>query len=66
MCIRDSRNRTAADVRHYFDKFGSGLGQTGCVSFLFEQKGVLILEDEDCLLYTSCYRFLGILLLVLN
>ena len=45
--LTDNRNRTAADVRHYFDKFGSGLGQTGCVSFLFEQKGVLILEDED-------------------
>ena len=45
--LTDNRNRTAADVRHYFDKYGSGLGQTGCVSYLFEQKGVLVIEDED-------------------
>ncbi len=45
--LTDNRNRTAADVRHYFDKYGSGLGQSGCVSFLFEQKGVLVIEDES-------------------
>ena len=45
--LTDNRNRTAADVRHYFDKYGSGLGQTGCVSFLFEQKGVLVITDEN-------------------
>ena len=45
--LTDNRNRTAADVRHYFDKYGSGLGQTGCVSFLFEQKGVLVIADEN-------------------
>ena len=45
--LTDNRNRTAADVRHYFDKFGSGLGQSGCVSFMFEHKGVMVIEDED-------------------
>ena len=46
-CLTDNRNRTAGDVRHYFDKFGSGLGQSGCVSFMFEHKGVMVIEDED-------------------
>ena len=45
--LTDNRNRTAGDVRHYFDKFGGNLGQTGCVSFMFDTKGVLIIEDED-------------------
>ena len=44
----DSRNRTAGNVRHYFDKFGGNLGQTGCVSYLFSDMGVItILKDED-------------------
>ena len=45
--LTDNRNRTAGDVRHYFDKFGGNLGQSGCVSFMFDTKGVLIIEDED-------------------
>lgn len=45
--LTDNRNRTAGDVRHYFDKFGGNLGQTGCVSFMFDTKGVLIIEDES-------------------
>lgn len=45
--LSDNRNRTAADVRHSFDKFGGNLGTTGCVSFMFEQKGVLVIERED-------------------
>lgn len=44
--LTDNRNRTAADVRHYFDKFGGNLGQTGCVSFMFNQKGILAIEAE--------------------
>ena len=44
--LTDNRNRTAADLRHYFDKCGGNLGQTGCVSFLFNQKGKLIIEAE--------------------
>ena len=43
----DSRNRTASDVRHYFDKYGGNLGSNGCVSYMFEDKGVIILLRED-------------------
>ncbi len=42
----DNRNRTASDVRHYFDKFGGNLGTTGCVSFMFEEKGVIVIEND--------------------
>ncbi|MBP3686500.1 MAG: YebC/PmpR family DNA-binding transcriptional regulator [Clostridia bacterium] len=42
----DNRNRTGADLRHFFDKFGAGLGTTGCVSYLFHEAGVIILESE--------------------
>lgn len=42
--LTDNRNRTAADLRHYFDKCGGNLGQTGCVSYLFSPKGVIVLE----------------------
>ncbi len=50
-CLTDNKNRTAGDIRHYFDKFGGNLGTTGCVSFMFSTKGVIVLEyngqDED-------------------
>ncbi len=42
----DNRNRTASEVRHYFDKFGGNLGTTGCVSFMFTEKGVIIIEND--------------------
>lgn len=45
--LTDNRNRTAGDMRHYFDKFGGNLGQTGCVSFMFDQKGIIIIENDD-------------------
>lgn len=45
--LTDNRNRTAADVRHYFDKFGGNMGQTGCVGFMFDRKGVIVIEKED-------------------
>ena len=45
--LTDNRNRTASDVRHYFDKFGGNMGATGCVSWSFDQKGVLVIERED-------------------
>ena len=45
--LTDNRNRTAADVRHAFDKNGGNMGQTGCVSFMFDQKGIIIIENED-------------------
>ena len=44
--LTDNRNRTAGEMRHYFDKCGGNLGQTGCVSFMFKQKGVLAIEAE--------------------
>ena len=44
--LTDNRNRTAADVRHAFDKFGGNLGTTGCVSFMFNKKGVIAIERE--------------------
>ena len=43
----DSRNRTAGDVRHYFDKCGGNMGVSGCVSFLFSDAGLIVIEDED-------------------
>ncbi len=49
--LTDNKNRTAGDVRHYFDKFGGNLGTTGCVSFMFSSKGIIVAEadgkDED-------------------
>ena len=44
--LTDNRNRTASNLRHAFDKFGASLGTTGCVSFLFTKKGILLLEAE--------------------
>ena len=43
----DNRNRTAGDVRHVFDKYGGNLGTSGCVSFLFHEKGVLVVDREE-------------------
>ena len=45
--LTDNRNRTAANMRHYFDKFGGNMGTQGCVSFMFTKKGVLVIERED-------------------
>ncbi len=44
----DNKNRTAADVRHMFDKSGGNLGTSGCVSYMFEKKGVIVIEKEGC------------------
>ena len=53
-CLTDNRNRTAGEVRHYFDKFGGNLGTIGCVSFMFSTKGIVVLEntglDEDAVM----------------
>ena len=45
--LTDNRNRTVADVRHYFDKYGGNMGNTGCVSWQFDQKGVIVIDGED-------------------
>ncbi|HOD93128.1 MAG TPA: YebC/PmpR family DNA-binding transcriptional regulator [Clostridia bacterium] len=44
--MTDNRNRTASDVRHFFDKYGGNLGTNGCVSYLFDRKGILIIEEN--------------------
>ncbi len=44
--LTDNRNRTAGDMRHYFDKYHGNLGQTGCVGFMFDKKGIIIIEEE--------------------
>ncbi len=45
--MTDNRNRTAAEMRHYFDKYGGNMGTSGCVSWSFDKKGVIIIENED-------------------
>ena len=45
--LTDNRNRTAGDVRHYFDKYGGNMGTSGCVMFMFEHKGQILIEKED-------------------
>ena len=45
--LTDNRNRTAPEVRHLLDKYGKGLGATGCVSWSFDKKGVIVLDAED-------------------
>ncbi|NMA25967.1 MAG: YebC/PmpR family DNA-binding transcriptional regulator [Clostridiales bacterium] len=44
--MTDNRKRTAAEVRHYFDKYGGNMGTTGCVSWSFARKGVIIIDNE--------------------
>ena len=57
-CLTDNKNRTAGDIRHIFDKSGGSLGATGCVSYLFDRKGVIVIEkcadyNEDDILEWS-------------
>jgi YebC/PmpR family DNA-binding regulatory protein len=47
-CQTDNKNRTAAAVRHVFTKFGGKLGAAGCVSYLFERKGMVVVDAERC------------------
>lgn len=46
-CLTDNRNRTAADVRHLFDKFGGSLGTTGSVTFMFNRQSVIVIEKGN-------------------
>ena len=46
-CLTDNRNRTAGEIRHYFDKFGGNMGTSGCVAFMFTTKGIVVLDNED-------------------
>ncbi len=45
--LTDNRNRTGGDMKHYFDKFGGNLGATGCVSWMFDKKGVIIINSDN-------------------
>lgn len=45
--LTDNKNRTAADVRHAFDKFGGNMGATGCVSWSFKELGIIVIEKES-------------------
>lgn len=45
--LTDNKNRTAGEVRHAFDKNGGSLGATGCVSYLFKRKGVIVIDGEN-------------------
>ncbi len=47
--VTDNRNRTAAEVRHIFDKSGGSMGASGCVSWMFERKGVIVIERSASL-----------------
>lgn len=55
-CLTDNKNRTAADIRHYFSKYNGNLGSTGCVAYLFDRKGVIVIKkngqinEEDLML----------------
>lgn len=45
--LTDNRNRTASEVRHYFDKAGGNMGTPGSVTFMFDRQGVIVIEKED-------------------
>jgi YebC/PmpR family DNA-binding regulatory protein len=45
--LTDNKNRTTAAVKHTFDRFGGNLGVPGCVSYMFERKGVILIERDD-------------------
>lgn len=56
--MTDNRNRTAADVRHLFSKYGGNLGESGCVSWMFSKKGLFVIDkgsdiDEEELMLLS-------------
>ncbi len=46
-CLTDNKNRTISDVRHAFDKYGGSLGATGSVTYMFDNKGVVVVEKTD-------------------
>lgn len=56
--LTDNRNRTAADIRHIFDKYGAGMGNSGCVGWMFDKKGHIVIErsakiDEEELMMAA-------------
>ncbi len=57
--LTDNRNRTAGEIRHLFSKYGGNLGETGCVSWMFKEKGIIMVDsdgldiDEDGLILAA-------------
>ncbi len=47
-CATDNKNRTTAEVRHIFTKFNGNLGANGCVGYIFDRKGMIVLDGERC------------------
>ncbi|KYO63983.1 YebC/PmpR family DNA-binding transcriptional regulator [Thermovenabulum gondwanense] len=45
--MTDNRNRTASEIRHLFDKYGGNLGEAGCVAWMFEKKGLILIEKNE-------------------
>jgi len=45
-CLTDNKNRTVADVKHLFERYGGNLGEPGCVAWMFEQKGLIVFEKD--------------------
>jgi YebC/PmpR family DNA-binding regulatory protein len=52
-CQTDNKNRTTAEVRHVFTKFNGNLGSNGCVSYIFDRKGMIVIDGERCDLETA-------------
>ena len=52
-CATDNKNRTTAEVRHVFTKYGGNLGANGCVSYIFDRRGMVVLDGERCDLETA-------------
>ncbi len=46
-CLTDNNNRTSSDIKYAFDKYGGSLGTSGCVSYMFDNKGVVVLEKNE-------------------
>jgi YebC/PmpR family DNA-binding regulatory protein len=46
-CMTDNKNRTVADIRHYFSKSGGNLGEFGCVAWMFDKKGTILVDKES-------------------
>jgi len=45
-CLTDNKNRTVADVKHLFERYGGSLGEPGCVAYMFEKKGLIVIEKD--------------------
>ena len=46
-CLTDNNNRTSSDIKYAFDKYGGSLGTSGCVSYMFDNKGVVVIEKNE-------------------